>query len=797
MNCTLCRQPISCVTDDSANKKSFCCNGCLVVYQILSSQSSLENYENHPIFTQALEAGFISNPALKPLKKKETSTPQDEIQKIRFSILNMWCPSCAHIIAFFLMKEEGIIECNVDYSMDLASVHFSPRTMTKEKIFNTIIRLGYRPEFLDELKQGKVDRPLMLRFIIAAFFSLNIMMFAYPIYATTFTEGDGNGYAHLFAWLSLIGSLPVLLYSGWPIWKRSMIGLRTGFCGMDLLVSVGVAAATILSLYEMFHHRPNVYFDSLTVIIMFVLLGKILETRAKFKAKDALIDLSLCLPKKGRKLLANGEEAFCLIKDFSRDDLLSVKMGEKIALDGSVVEGSGQCDESLMTGESKPVFKHKGSSVISGSLLQRGSLIIRVTATEEHSTLHHIIEMISQDIDQKATYKRETDRIVKWFVPLVFFLAIATFAVCCFFEMMDKELSPFQTGLLRAISILLISCPCAIGIAVPLGEAYLINHLAKKGMIVRNRNCLQHLGNQSVFVFDKTGTMTEGKFLIHSGLESLSMDEKIFLKSLVQTSNHPIAMAIYQDLLCPLTAVQGDKVMQDIEEISGKGMIGFFEGVRYILGSANFIEELGLKIKATKYNSAETIATTVYFAKGIECLTAITLGDRIKKEAKHCIQKLKPAKTILLSGDSEEPVIKVARACGMDEWKFGHSPLQKKNVIDNLKKQGEIVAMFGDGINDAPALTAAHIGIAIFSASDTSIQVSDLLLTSDKLGTLPSLFSFAKRGKRVIKQNLFWAFFYNCIGLGVACMGLMTPLFSAIAMVVSSTIILINTQRLR
>jgi heavy metal translocating P-type ATPase len=768
----------------------FCCKGCQVVYHILKAQGALEKFQDHPVYRQALQAGLITNPHLQFSKQEEEKIPEEDFQKLHLTIQNMWCPSCAQVIHLILLKEKGVRQCVVDYSTDLASIEFTPRLISKDKILHLIRQLGYQPHFLQDPRQKAISRTLMLRLIVAAFFSLNVMMFAYPIYATYFDEGDAEGYAKLFAWFSFIGFLPVLLYSGWPIWHRCYIGLKVRIWGMEALVCMGVAAAMGLSLYELFRNSPYVYFDSVTVIILFVLLGKVMESKAKFSAKDSLVKLSLSLPCRGRKRLTTGEECFVSIKDIHPDDLLVVRMGEKIVLDGIVEEGSGACDESLMTGESLPVAKQKGSFVLAGTLLQQGYLVVKVIASLEETTLQRIIDMVSQDIGHKSRYVRAADSIVRWFIPFVIGLALATGSICLVWGIADGEQTIVQTAIIRAISVLLISCPCAIGIAAPLAEAYLLNALAKLGILVRNRGCLAFLGRETLFVFDKTGTVTEGRFTVCAGLESLTFEEKQALKGIACHSLHPIAVALHAALLCPPAS------FEKIEEIVGKGMQGMLDGKKYYLGSAAFFEQLGISVPLQIRDNHSAILTTVYFAKESHCLAALILGDQLRAGVKEFIQLLFPLKTLLISGDAEAPVAKVAAACQIQEWRAGYHPLQKKELIDNLKKEGEVIVMLGDGMNDAPALAAAHIGVAIISATDISIQVSDLLLTTNNYHALSISRQVALKGKRIIKQNIFWAFFYNCVGLGVAAAGLLTPLFAAFAMVISSLIVLLNAQRI-
>lgn len=788
--CTLCQSPLLPSSSYRDGELSFCCAGCQAVYQILASQEALINAQEHPLFQQALRSGLIANPALlEQIKQNKEDGQEGDSEKLHLEIQDMWCPSCAQVICLTLLKETGIRQCAVDYTTDLASIEYAPCSISKEKILRMITQLGYRPVFLHDPRQQAVSRTLSLRMVIAAFFSMNIMMFAYPIYASYFYE-DADGYSALFAWLSLFGSLPVLTYSAWPIWRRFYTGARVGLWGMESLVVLGVAAATGLSLYELWRGSPYVYFDSMTVIIVFVLLGKMIESKAKFSAKDSLLHLTRALPRRGRKRLDSGQGQFVPLKEIQVGDCLIVLSGEKIVLDGVVTEGEGICDESLMTGESLPVAKRPGLPVLAGTVLQQGHLVVKVTATVEETALFHIIEMVEHDIGHKSHYVRAVDPIVKWFVPFVLALAVSICAYCLAFDVSDQGQTPLQSGIIRAVSVLLISCPCAIGIAAPLAESQLLNALAKLGIIVRNRGSLTFLGKETTVVCDKTGTITEGKYTVLSGLETLSFDEKRLLKSLVSCSNHPVAAAIDRSLLClPLS-------IEKKEEVIGRGIRGEQDSVVYLLGSATFLEQQGITVLPCPVHTQAEAQTIVFFARGNVCLAPIRLGDRIRPEAKQLIQTLSDVNVMLVSGDASQAVEQVASSCGFHTWHAGCHPLQKRELIEELKKKGEIVTMIGDGINDAPALTSSHIGIAVMSATDISIQVSDLLLTTDRLQTISILRKMAKKGQSIIKQNLFWAFFYNCVGLALALSGALTPLFAAFAMVASSLIVLFNAKRI-
>lgn len=776
--CSLCKLKLSDLKITS-HDQSFCCYGCQAVYNILKSSSSLENFATQPVFQQAMKFGLISNPA-QVFELKQAN--EENLIKWPIEIGNMWCFSCADLIQLILLKNQGVFKCVVDYATDLAVIEFSPLEISKEKITKIIQALGYQVlELLDPLQQ-KVSFNLYLRLAIGAFFGLNIMMFAYPVYAGYFSY-DSTGYSQVFAWLSLVCSLPLIFYCATPIFKRFFVGMKAGLLGMEGLVTLGVLTAFLLSLYEILIGTNRIYLDSMAAVIVFVLLGRVIEAKAKVSTKEILFRIHKGLPRKARKHNPEGGEAFVSIKEIAIDDHIVVKQGEKISLDGLVEEGEGTVDESLMTGESYPVIKKIGSQVISGTLLQSGRLVIKVTALSEKSTLQHIINIVEQDIGHKSIYTRAIDRISLFFTPLVIGLAFLTALTVLFFNHWEK--TAFETAVIRAITILMISCPCAIGIAAPLAESNLINALSLLGVLVRNRRSLEFLGKETVYVFDKTGTVTEGKFEVQQGLENLTNLQLKALKALTSHSSHPISNAI------SAVITEKQEAFDSIVEHTGRGLRGSWQNKVFLLGSAKFLREEGVNVPQLN-NSL----TQVFFAENRVLVTGITLGDKIKKEAHGLMTCLKGKKTVLLSGDAHQVVERIAKELQFSHWESEMTPFEKRGFIEKLKSEGEIVFMLGDGVNDAPAITSAHIGASVVTAADISIQSSDLLLTTEKLKVIHLLSELGRKGHKIIKQNFFWAFFYNILGIGLAVFGFLSPIFAAFAMTASSLIVLFNSKRL-
>lgn len=754
MQCDLCQVPLP----RHPVEGRFCCHGCSTVYQILSSQGALDRGRDHPLFQRAVEAGIISNPDLLRQLSEERELPPEGVHKLHFEIGEMWCPSCAEVIRLILMRSPAIHKVVVDYATDLASVEYVARQTSPDDLFAKIERLGYKPRRLEGIEERRTSRADLVRFGVAIFCYLNLMMLSTPIYANAYTI-DLSMLSHI----SLFFALP-FLYCGWPIVRRAVTGLRAGVVGMEALVSLSTATAFGLSLYQLYFGNEQLYFDSMAAIITLLLLGKLIERRAKFSLRQTLLHLSRALPRRARRRDREGNYQFVPLKEVREGDLLVVCRGERIGLDGEVVEGRGCCDEALLTGEVIPVPKEVGSLVAGGSILKEGWLTFRATGA---STLHQIVSVIELDLPEKGSERPLVDRVTRLFVPIVLLAAVAVAAgVAMTGGGVDEAVR-------RLLAMILIACPCAIGIATPLVESLTMRRLSAEGAIVRNRSALRHLGCETTYLFDKTGTATVGRFEVLSDLEEV-VDQTV-LRAMALHSTHPISVAIASSLS------DHPAVCDHLVEVMGEGIEATSGGHSYRLGSARFTGA-----------SEGGEATRVFFARNGELLAAIELGDRLRPEFAQVVATL-GAPVELISGDGPGPTERVAREAGVETWWARQSPLEKRERVRRLREGGEVVAMVGDGINDAPALTAAQLGISLQSASDMSMAVSDLIV--EGLGSLPGLRLIGRRGRRIAGQNLFWAFAYNTVGVGVAALGYLSPLFAASAMVVSGLAVLLNSRR--
>lgn len=755
----------------------FCCAGCHAVHTILAAKSELEKGIDHPLVKEAAEAGLISNPnLLEELHERKQRASEEILEKKRIiiSLQGLWCPSCAHLIQYVLARKKGVINIIVDYATDIAVVEYQPRYLDKENILSAIARLGYEVDIQADAALTSASRPLKIRCAVTAFFALNVMMFAYPLYATYF-DASAEEYSSIFAWLSFWAALPVMTYGAWPIYKRFWAALRTGFFGMETLVVLGAGSATLLSTYRLLNGNTHVYFDTACVIVALVLGGKLVESKAKFNAKKTLTEIARSQPKRGRKRFADGKTYFVPFADIEIGDEIKTVAGEKIILDGIVTEGEATCDESLLTGESLPVVKTIGSKVIGGSVLLHGTIVWSVKTAVEETIQQRILQLVQNDLGLKNVKEQRIDVILRFFIPIILLLTLWGYVLSGWnFE--------------QALSILLIACPCALGIAIPLVESQLIQALAEKGALVRNRACLQTLGKESIIAFDKTGTVTKGYLEVINGINSLSSEERFVFANIARQSTHPVSQAIARALDSELP------IEIPTLEHAGKGLEGKWKNKTYRMGSEAYFKALAFDYQ-TRTKGFPGSTPCLLFEDN-RLIARLFLADSIKQEIPPLLKALNNVQSILLSGDNKQTVKHIAQECGFDSWYGEQSPLDKREKIKELKNNGAVIAMIGDGINDAPALTAADVAISVVSATDISIQVSDILLTTEKMDVLLPVRKLAIKARHLIKQNLFWTFFYNVIGIGLALGGYLSPIYSAIAMTASSLIVVLNAQRL-
>jgi heavy metal translocating P-type ATPase len=769
-------------------EKRFCCTGCLNVYAILLESGALESgidLRETSLFQESQRLGLLGR-----VEPERAAIPEGaETKEALYQLTGMWCAACGWVVEHALRREAGIVSAEVLFTSDLLKVTYCPQMVPPGTVPERVKSLGYRAaEFGSEQEGDRREwQDMLLRLGIAGGMWMNVMLFSLVIYAS-YWEGIAGWAQRVVPLILMVLALPAVLYSAWPIHRIAWFGLKAGHLRMEALISTGVLAAFVYSSAEAFLGGRHFYFDTACAIVTLVLTGKALERNAKDRSARAIALLYRLLPKKVR-LRVEGQERFVAIEALEPGLTFLVKPGERIPADGVVVEGRSSVDESVVTGEADPRAKAPGDTVICSSLNMAGVLEIRATRCGEDSTLAQIVKSVQGALASKSPLERIVDRVSRVFIPTVLALAALTVAVC-----LVRGL-PATEAMLRGIAVLVIACPCALGIATPLATTAAIGTASRQGIIIRDVRVLETFRKVDLLILDKTGTLTEGDFRVRYAV----LDHLDLVAGLESYSEHPLAHAVMrhaaEEGLGPLDA-------QDIVVREGLGLIGTVKGRRVAVGNRPLMAEVGMAIPPVLLPLAEgweAEGLTVAFASvDGQCSGALAFGDKPREEAAAVVAELRGRgiRTVLLSGDAPATTERMARAVGLDEWVGGVSPSGKAAAVRRFQAEGKVVAMVGDGVNDAPALAAADLGIAMGSGADLATHAAPVVLMRDSLTRITRVFRLATLTLRVLKQNLFWAFFYNTLGISLAMTGVLNPILAAGAMVLSSLSVIGNSLRL-
>ena len=770
-------------------EKRFCCTGCLNVYAILLESGVIDagiDLRQTDLFQESQRLGLLGQAD----EGDTLAIPEGaETKEALYQLSGMWCAACGWVVEHALRRERGIVSAEVLFTSDLLKVTYCPQMVPPVTVPERVKSLGYRAaEFGTEQEGDRREwQDMLLRLGIAGGLWMNVMLFSLVIYASYF-EGIAGWAQRAVPFILLVLTLPVVAYSAWPIHRIAWYGLKTGHLRMEALISTGVLAAFAYSSAQSFLGGKHFYFDTACAIVTLVLTGKALERNAKDRSARAIAMLHRLLPKKAR-LRIDGQERFVAIEALEPGTVILVKPGERIPADGVVVVGQSAVDESVVTGESDPRAKIPGDAVICGSLNTAGVLEIRVTRCGEDSTLAQIVKSVQSALASKSPLERLVDQVSRTFIPVVLGLAALTVVVC-----LSRGLTGTE-AMLRGIAVLVIACPCALGIATPLATTAAIGAASRQGIIIRDVRVLETFRKVDLLILDKTGTVTEGDFRVrHAELDHFDL-----VASLESYSEHPLAHAVERH------AEELGLSRQDATGITvreGRGLLGAVAGHRVVVGNRKLMLEQGLVPAAeleAKAAGWEAEGLTVAFAAVDGVLVgALAFGDRPRPEAAAVIAELRArgVRVVLLSGDARATTERIAKAMGVDDFVGEVSPSEKAEAVKRFQAEGKVVAMVGDGINDAPALAAADLGIAMGSGADLAMHAAPVVLMRDSLTRITGVFRLATLTLRVLKQNLFWAFFYNTAGISLAMTGVLNPILAAGAMVLSSLSVIGNSMRL-
>jgi Cu2+-exporting ATPase len=791
------------VYDETEGQKHiFCCNGCQGIYTLIHSEGLEDFYEKRKWKDAGVASALKRTMDIKPFT--EHIRDVEGKKELDIFIEGIRCSSCVWLNEKILLRTAGIEYARVNYATHKAKIRWDPEVIGLEKIIRRILSVGYVPRPYCESEQFKArraeTRDLLVRFGTAGFLSSQLMIYTTALYAGYF-QGIDKNLKLLFEVIAMFLTMPVLFYCGMPFIRNTLTGLRRLHFSMDSLITIGAGSAFIYSIYQM-GIGGTVYFDTSAMIITLILLGRYIESTAKGRASETIERLAELSPKEARKIREiqdepAGEAEFVPISAVRKGDLLQVIPGERIPLDGRVTSGESEVDEALITGESRPVSKRVGSEVVGGSVNLYGALTFEVTRTGRDTVLSGIIRAVEDAQARKPKIQILADRIVGYFVPAILLLTLATVA-----GYLIKGAS-IHSALMTGISVIVIACPCSLGLATPLAVLVFSTMASSKGLLIRNGGVVEHTSAITHLLFDKTGTITVGKPSLKELIvvdEDLRREKLLCIAASIESlSEHSIGRAI--------TAASEGKPLpvSGFRAIPGKGIEGDINGSLVVIGNRTLMRERGVgsgvlrSFDNTVLRYEKGGDTVIYMAWEGKMRALFVVADVIREEAPGVIAELKSIglTVIMVSGDNINTTASIAAAVGIDDAISETSPEGKKEVIAGLQASGRQVMMVGDGINDAPALTQSLVGVAMGRGADIAMESADAVLVRNDLRLIPYFVSLSRKSYSIIKQNIFWAFFYNVVAIPLAISGMLHPIMAAGAMAASSLLVVLNSLRIK
>ncbi len=773
------------------------------------SLSCREKFKANPEKFLKLQELFIPIMPDKKIGKTETIT---------LPVFGMSCASCVLTIEKAVNSLPGVANVTVNFATEKAIIEYDKKVTSLNDIKNIIKSVGYEPgevgaEITDksQLEWQRAKTRLIIAWLITI--PIIILMILEMGFSHLIHHIDPN-MIRLDSLMIILGAL-VLFIPGLNTLKAGINSIRHGSASMDVLIGIGTITALITGILRISGLRIENYAGIAGMIMAFHLTGRYIEAMSKGKASGAIKRL-IQLGAKTARVLVDNEEKEIPIEQLKVGDLMVVKPGEKIPTDGEVTAGSSSVDESMATGESLPVKKKVGDMVIGGTINQQGLLHIKATKVGKDTFLAQVIKLVEECQGSKIPIQAFADKITARFVPVVIVIALLTFAIWLLFTpylvkilfwaqsflpWVKPELSPISLAIFAAVAVLVIACPCALGLATPTALMVGSGLGAERGILFRSGEAIQTLQEVKAIVLDKTGTITKGRpevtDIVPSNLTESELLE--YSASLESGSEHPLALAIIES-----ARARNIKLSQpeNLEAIAGKGIIGKVNGKEVLIGNRFLLEEKGIEYSflTDKIEELEKKAKTIILVAINQKLAGIiAIADALKEDSKEALKDLKKLglKLIMLTGDNERTAKAIAQELGIDQVRANVLPADKQKEIERLQKEYGIVAMVGDGINDAPALTQANVGIAIGTGTDIAIEASDVTLVRGNLSSVVTAIKLSKATFKKIKQNLFWALFYNVIAIPLAMLGLLHPVIAEIAMAASSINVVTNSVRLR
>ncbi len=718
-------------------------------------------------------------------------------QSVQLQLHKMTCAACAGHIEKALNKLPGVT-ATVNVATETAKVNFIPGLVTVDNLINAVINAGYDASEISESShtEEKARRLAAYQAELRLFWISSALTL--PLVLQMGAMFSGHDMDMLPRWLQWLLATPVQFWIGWRFYIGGWHSLRGGGANMDVLVALGTSMAYFFSvIVTAFALNQHVYFEASAAIITLVLLGKLMEARAKGKTSEAIEALIRLQPKTAR-IERNGEILEVPASSLQVNDIFIVRPGENLPVDGVVMEGSSSINESMLTGESLPVSKQAGAKVFAATLNQQGLLKCRATSVGAHTQLAAIIHLVEEAQGSKAPIQRLADTISGIFVPIVVAISVLTLGINWWLT------HDFVSALINAVAVLVIACPCALGLATPTAIMVGTGRGAQVGVLVKNAAALENAEKIQTIVVDKTGTLTEGRPEVTDIVPIASINTQDFLQiaaSLEQGSEHPLARAVLdsaQKMQLPLQSIN------NFSAITGSGITARINGTQYLLGSPKFLRQQGATVDEKQITALQAEGKTVIgiasTANNVsQILGYLAIADRLRDTSLRAIERLQSMgiEVVMLTGDNAVTAAAIAKRTGITQYRAEVLPQDKAAEVMKLKADGKFTAMVGDGINDAPALAAADVSFAIGAGSDVAIEAADITLIRNDLMSVADAISLSRATLRKIRQNLFFAFVYNTLGIPLAAIGMLNPVIAGAAMAMSSVSVVSNSLLLK
>ncbi len=788
-----------------AGEKVFCCAGCRGVWLLVAEEGLGRFYAERRWEQPGRPVGTPPAPADLSAYQVVTS-PGGGTAEVEVAIDGIRCASCIWLNERLLQRTPGVMAARVNYATHRARVRFDPRAVDLTRVLSRIQAAGYVPRPWSESAQARARdaevKDLLVRLGTAWFLASQLMIYSAALYAGYF-QGMDRSTRSLLEWISIGLAAPVLFSAGAPFWRSTLNGLRHGRFNMDSLVVLGSGAALAFSVWQALH-GGEVWSDTAAMIPTLVLTGRFVEARARRAASEAVGRLATLRPREAR-LVARGPtstaDQLVPVDEVRAGDLIRVVPGERIPLDGRVLTGESEADEALVTGESTPVWKGPGDPVIGGAINLHGSLLVEVTRVGRETVLAGIIRAVEEAQDQKPRLQALADRAVGVFVPGV--LVLAALTVGWYLARGEGA----ERALLTGIAVVVIACPCALGLATPVAVLLATGLASARGLLVKGGDALEAAGAVRQVLLDKTGTVTRGRPALRQVVPldappgAAARDALLALAAAVERrSEHHVGRAVVEAARALPAAPE--PVVEGFQAVPGRGVSARVDGTEVLIGSRGFLVERGLLPppgadgRAAPFEAAGD--TVAWLARGGRVEALLVISDPLRDEAPAALARLRALglSVSIVSGDARATTAAIAARLGV-EAAAEVSPQEKRALVAARQARGVKVAFVGDGLNDAPALTQADVGVAMGRGTDVTLESADAVLVRDDLRLLPDLVLLGRRTAAVVKQNVFWAFFYNVVAIPLAMAGLLHPIVGAAAMAASSAFVVGNSLRLR